>query len=236
MPELITLGQKTHYKDDCFTAPFDLVPETILINHGFARNSNFWYHWVPLLSKKYRVIRRDARGHGESSAPQRGEYDWSLDTLLAEIIDMLDQLGLQKVHFVGESTSGMVGMALAVKYPERLHSLIICNGPSHLPPAASEFFSMGLGSWQEALRTLGSEGWARALADKPGTGARKDPAYVKWWLSEVGRSSAYGLEQYSVFLESLDGRPFLKDIQIPTLILAPTKSSAATVPYISHFP
>ena len=235
MPDIITLGQKTHYKDECFTAPFEPPPQTILIQHGFGRNSNFWYEWVPLLSGKYRVIRRDARGHGESSAPSRDTYDWGLDTMLAEIVDMLDQLGIDKIHFLGESTSGMLGMAFAAKYPERLHSLIICSSPTYLPPAAMTFFSMGMGSWQEAIRTLGSEGWARALTKLPGTGARKDKEFEDWWAKEVGRSPTYGLEQYSLFLEKLDGREFMKDIHTPTLILAPMHSTAAPVSYHSYF-
>jgi len=235
MPDIITLGQKTHYKDDCFAPPFEPPPETILIQHGFGRNSNFWYEWVPLLSSKYRVIRRDARGHGESSAPSRDTYDWSLDTMLRELIDMLDQLKIDKIHFVGESTSGMLGIAFAAKYPERLHSLIICSSPTYLPPAALKFFSMGTGSWQEAIRTLGSEGWARELSKLPGTGGRKDDAYVNWWAKEVGRSPSYGLEQYSLFLEELDARPFLKDVNVPTLILAPTNSTAVPVEYIPSF-
>lgn len=232
MPDIVTLGQKTHYKDDCFAPPYGPKPQTILIQHGFGRNSNFWWEFVPPLSSKYRVIRRDARGHGESSAPDRSAYDWSLDTMLKEIIDMLDQLGIDKVHFLGESTSGMLGMALAARYPDRLHSLIICSSPTYLPPAASKFFSMGMPSWQEAIRTLGSEGWARALSKLPGTVAA-DEVYLDWWAKEVGRSPAYGLEQYATFLENdLDGRKFMKDIKIPTLILAPMHSTAAPVPYV----
>ena len=229
MPDIVTLGQKTHYMDDCFTAPFEGTPQTILIQHGFGRNSNGWYEWVPLLSGKYRVIRRDARGHGQSSAPDRSEYDWSVETMLAEIIDMLDQLNIDKVHFLGESTSGMLGMALAAKYPERLHSLIICSSPTFLPPGAMKLFSMGMGSWQEAIRTLGSEGWARELGKLPGTGGRKDAVFFEWWAKMVGESPAYGLEQYSLFLEGLDGRKYMPDINVPTLILAPKNSTATPV-------
>jgi pimeloyl-ACP methyl ester carboxylesterase len=155
--------------------------------------------------------------------------------MLSEIVDMLDQLHIDKIHFLGESTSGMLGMAFAAKYPERLHSLIICSSPTFLPPAAMTFFSMGMGSWQEAIRTLGSEGWARELGKLPGTGGRKDKVYSDWWAKEVGRSPTYGLEQYSVFLETLDGRKYMKDIHTPTLILAPKNSTAAPVSYGSYW-
>jgi pimeloyl-ACP methyl ester carboxylesterase len=230
MPELVTLGQKTYFEDDCFADPFGPTPEVILLQPGYGRSTAFWYHWVPQLSTKYRVIRRDLRGHGQSSSPSRDTYDWSLDTMLAEIIDFLDQLKIDKIHFVGESTSGELGIALAARHPERLHTLITSSSPSHLPPKLANFLALGRKSWPYAVRTLGSAGWARELAKRPGTGARKDDEkYLEWWISEIGKSSAYGLEQYAVFLQELDVRKYLKDVKLPTLILAPTKSSAAPV-------
>jgi pimeloyl-ACP methyl ester carboxylesterase len=230
MPYIETLGQTTYYEDDCFADPFGPTPEVIILQPGYARSTAFWYHWVPPLASKYRVIRRDLRGHGRSSSPSRDTYDWSLDTMLAEIIDMLDQLKIDKVHFVGESTSGELGIALAVKYPQRLHSLITCSGPSHIPAELKQLLALGHETWPIAMRTLGSAGWARELAKRPGTGARKEEeVYLDWWISEIGKSSSYGLEQYAIFLEELDVRKLLKDVKLPTLILAPTKSSAAPV-------
>ncbi|KAL4865047.1 Alpha/Beta hydrolase protein [Aspergillus spectabilis] len=142
-------GQTTH-----------LIPQTILIQGGFARHSAFWYHWIPSLARHYRVIHHDTRGHGKSSAPVPSDaYAYTLDTVLEEIVDTLDQPNLEKVHFVGESTSGMLGEALAAKYPARLNSLTICSSPTHLPQTALELFSFGRSSWSEACRKLGSKGW-----------------------------------------------------------------------------
>ena len=108
-------GQRTHYVNNCFADPWR-PHDTILIQHGFGRNAELWYHWIPILSRQYKVIRRDLRGHGYSSYAKPGEeYDYSLDTILDEIVDTLDQLGVEKVHFLGESTGGMLGEALAVK-------------------------------------------------------------------------------------------------------------------------
>lgn len=42
-------------------------------------------------------MRRDLRGHAHSSCPGP-DYDYSLETVLGEIVDLLDQLGIQKVH------------------------------------------------------------------------------------------------------------------------------------------
>ncbi|KAJ5923052.1 hypothetical protein N7516_010755 [Penicillium verrucosum] len=219
-------GQTTHLIVDDYTDQW-VEPETVLIQGGFARHSAFWYHWIPSLARSYRVIRRDTRGHGKSSTPKPSDnYAYTLDTILSEIVDTLDQLGLQKVHFIGESTSGMLGEAFAAKFPNRLHSLTICSSPTHLPPAALELFSFGYSSWPEACRKLGSRGWGEHLARIPGTLSTTDTKYEAWWMSSIATSSSEGLAGYAVFLSSLDARPFLSQISVPTLILAPAKSAA----------
>ncbi|KAJ9488591.1 hypothetical protein VN97_g4688 [Penicillium thymicola] len=219
-------GQTTHLIVDDYTDQW-VEPETVLIQGGFARHSAFWYHWIPSLARSYRVIRRDTRGHGKSSTPRPSDnYAYTLDTILSEIVDTLDQLGLQKVHFIGESTSGILGEAFAAKFPNRLHSLTICSSPTHLPPAALELFSFGYSSWPEACRELGSRGWGEHLARIPGTLSTTDPKYEAWWISNIATSSSEGLAGYAVFLSSLDARLFLSQISVPTLILAPAKSAA----------
>lgn len=108
-------NQLTHYIRNSFVDPWK-SHETILIQHGFGRHAEFWYHWIPALSRHYHVIRRDLRGHGYSSYPKEGEkYTMDLDTILGEVVDTLDQLGVEKVHFLGESTGGMLGEIMAAK-------------------------------------------------------------------------------------------------------------------------
>lgn len=222
-------GQRTHIYDNNFTDPWK-SHETILIQHGFGRHGGFWYHWIPYLARRYRVIRRDARGHGLSSYPQAGDnYDYSAETIVSEIVDTLDQLSLSKVHFLGESTSGIVGQMLAAKHPDRLSSLITCSSPAFLPEAALSLFAFGHSSWPAACRALGSRGWAEALSKVPGTVTFPDPAYVLWWIEQVSISSGEGLAGYAEFLSRADARPYLKAIPIPTLILAPGRSAATTV-------
>jgi pimeloyl-ACP methyl ester carboxylesterase len=109
-------NQKSHYISNDFSDPWK-PHDTILIQHGFGRHAEFWYHWIPVLARKYRVIRRDLRGHGRSSYPKAGDkYEYDADTILGEIVDILDQLGVDKVHFLGESTGGMLGEMLAARY------------------------------------------------------------------------------------------------------------------------
>ncbi|KAH7378726.1 Alpha/Beta hydrolase protein [Pyrenochaeta sp. MPI-SDFR-AT-0127] len=221
-------GQRTHYILDNFTDPWK-PQETILIQHGFGRHSAFWYHWIPVLSRKFQVIRRDLRGHGHSSFPgveERPKYNYAMDNILVEIVEMLDELGIEKVHFLGESTGGILGEILAAKYPERLLSLTVCSTPTHLPPAALQLFAFDKKDWPTACRELGARGWAEALASIPGTIPISDSNYLPWYLDQIAISDGEGLAQYAEFLSKLDARPFLDLIRIPTLILAPTQSAA----------
>ncbi|KAF1950332.1 alpha/beta-hydrolase [Byssothecium circinans] len=222
-------GQITHYIRNSFVDPWK-HHETVLIQHGFGRHAEFWYHWIPVLSRHYHVIRRDLRGHGYSSYRKEHEtYDYHLDTILGEIVDTLDQLGVEKVHFLGESTGGILGEIMAAKYPERLHSLTVCSTPTHLPPPALSLFAFNHSDWPTACRTLGSRGWTEALSKVPGTIPISDPAYLPWYLDQVSISSGEGLAQYAEFLSRLDARPYLEKIRIPVLILAPSQSAATSV-------
>lgn len=223
-------GQTTHVGVDDYTDPWT-EPETILIQGGFARHSAFWYHWIPSLARHYRVVRRDTRGHGRSSAaPGPGDdYAYTVDTLLDEIIDTLDQLNISKVHFVGESTSDMLDEALAAQFPSRLRSLTTISSPTLLPPAALRLFAFGYPSRPEACRQLGSRGWGERLARVPGTLSASDPAYEAWWLSQIAVSSSEGLAGYAGFLSTFDARAYLPRVSVPMLILAPAKSAATTL-------
>jgi len=66
MPLLGRTGQPTlHYTLDDYTDPWRNAPYLIL-QHGYGRTGRFWYSWVPYLSRFYKVVRPDLRGHGES--------------------------------------------------------------------------------------------------------------------------------------------------------------------------
>ncbi|KAF2444560.1 alpha/beta-hydrolase [Karstenula rhodostoma CBS 690.94] len=222
-------NQITHYIRDSFVDPWKPT-ETILIQHGFGRHAEFWYHWIPVLSRRYHVIRRDLRGHGRSSYAKKGDsYILNVETIIHEIIDTLDQLCIGKVHFLGESTSGILGEILAAKHPERLHSLTVCSAPTHLPPPALSLFAFDYPDWPTACRALGACGWTEALSKIPGTIPISDPNYLPWYLSCIGLSDGEGLAQYAEFLMTLDARPYLREIRVPTLILAPRNSAATSV-------
>jgi 3-oxoadipate enol-lactonase len=86
--------------------------------------------WEPqlTLAGPFRVIRIDHRGHGGSPVPP-GPY--AMPDLAADVLSLLDELGLARVAFCGLSLGGMVGMYLGSEHPERLTSLVLCCTSAH---------------------------------------------------------------------------------------------------------
>jgi pimeloyl-ACP methyl ester carboxylesterase len=224
MPFLNVNGYTKYYEMDDFTPPW-LSPVTIFIQHGMCRNLHFWRHRRPVLALSYRVIRHDLPGHGDSQDPGP-DYPWTMETVVDDIVALLDDLKIQRVHFLGESTSGMLGIIFAVRYPERLQSLTLCASPLTIGPEAQKMFAFGHKDWQTAIRTLGTYGWGKKLAAMSGTMGNLAPEQQEWVLNQIGKIPVRALVDYSLMASRTDVEPLLKDIRVPVLILAPTRSAA----------
>ncbi len=94
----------------------------LLFVSGLNGTGRSWAPQVPFFSQHYRVITYDQRGTGSSDRLQRS---FSVDGMAADVISLLDALGLERVHLVGQSTGGAIGQTLAVLHPERLSRMTI---------------------------------------------------------------------------------------------------------------
>ena len=122
-----------HYELADYTDPW-ASSDTVLLHHGFARNMEFWRPWVPLLARDYRVLRFDSRGCGKTSVPAPDE-PYTLERMVDDALGLMDALGIERVHWAAEASGGHVGLALALRRPERVQSLTLCNTPFRLPTA-----------------------------------------------------------------------------------------------------
>ena len=86
---------RLHYLVDDFTEPWR-QPETILLLHGNAESSLAWYAWVPLLARRFRVVRPDMRGFG-ASTPMPRDFPWTLDVVIDDYARLMDSLGARAV-------------------------------------------------------------------------------------------------------------------------------------------
>ena len=103
----------------------------LTMSHSLACNVTMWDPQMPVLTKKFKVLRFDTRGHGQSSAPA-GEY--TLDELADDVKGLLDALNIKQTHWAGLSMGGMIGQAFALKYPGVFLSMVLADTTSRRRP------------------------------------------------------------------------------------------------------
>jgi pimeloyl-ACP methyl ester carboxylesterase len=222
MPKIKANNCEMYYEIDDYTDPWATGTETVWLQHGVGRSTKFWYHWVPSLAGNYRVVRRDMRGHGQSSDPGP-DHIWSIDELIHDMLGFLDALGLERVHYVGESIGGILGVAFAAKWPERLKSLTICSSPRAIGAAALKALTSGERDVAAELAKTGSGGWVKILIEQKVISG-KNPAHINWVVNEWSKIPAHVLRGITRMLGSADLTPLLPQIKVPTLLISPSRS------------
>ncbi|HEV3087663.1 MAG TPA: 3-oxoadipate enol-lactonase [Candidatus Elarobacter sp.] len=112
-----------------FAGPRD-APVVMLAN-SLGTNVHVWDEQVNALTRSHRLLRYDMRGHGlTDTTPNDDPAAGSIERLTADVVALLDVLGLHRISFVGLSIGGMVGQRLAARYPERVDALAVCASAS----------------------------------------------------------------------------------------------------------
>lgn len=133
----------------------------VTLSHSLATDLHMWDDQVPALRSRYKVLRYDIRGHGETDAPP-GPY--TLEQMAEDVRGLLAALGIDRTHFVGLSMGGMVVQTFAVRYPAMAQSLVLCGTASRIPPDAGPI-------WEERIRTVASGGMAPMV----------EPTLARWF-------------------------------------------------------
>jgi pimeloyl-ACP methyl ester carboxylesterase len=113
--------------------------EPVLLIHGYTVNIDLqWTPVIKALSKDYKVIALDCRGHGGSEKPHDPKK-YGLE-MAKDAIRLLDHLKIDKAHVVGYSMGGSITLQIAARYPERVRTATV--GGIGLPrPGANAFYA-----------------------------------------------------------------------------------------------
>jgi pimeloyl-ACP methyl ester carboxylesterase len=103
----------------------------LLLVHGWPQDGSCWHEVVARLEDRYRLVVPDLRGHGRSPAPRDG---YEKERLADDVLELLDDLGLGRVGYVGHDWGAFVGFLVALRAPERLDGLLALSIP-HLWPS-----------------------------------------------------------------------------------------------------
>jgi 3-oxoadipate enol-lactonase len=186
----------------------------VMLSHSLASSLVMWNPQLDVLESKFKVLRYDTRGHGDSDAPE-GKY--TLELLAADAVALMDALGIDAVHFVGLSMGGMIGQNLALDHGNRLKSLTLCDTAAVMPDEAQPI-------WQQRI----------AAAREKGLQDQVDETLERWFTPEylsqnsprvelirrqVLATPVAGYIGCSEAIRNLDNLKRLFEIKLPTLIM-----------------
>jgi pimeloyl-ACP methyl ester carboxylesterase len=193
----------------------------VLLVHGFPDSSHLWRHQVPALTAAgLRVIAPDMRGFGASDRPAEVAA-YRLSRTVADLVAILDALGIDRARVVGHDWGAAVSWLLAAIRPDRVERLVAMS-VGH--PARRPSFADREKSWYMLLFQF--EGIAEELL------SRDDFAFLRAWLRDTGDVERYvadlsrpgaltaGLNWYRANLHpsrELLARPPIPAVAAPTL-------------------
>jgi 3-oxoadipate enol-lactonase len=221
MPTAHLSGElQMYYEDDDFTDPWSTA-ETVILHHGNAKNARLWYAWVPLLARDYRVIRVDARGFGRSSIPKPG-YDWSLEGFATDLAHLMDYLGIDKAHVVGETIGGTIALQFAYQFPDRLQTVTTCTSPYKFRGVQTYV------DYHKLVQEQGVDAWVRQTADRRIEPGSADPRHSEWYVQQMSQTAQHVVVETLAYLSTVDLTSILPQITAPALVLVGERSTMNT--------
>jgi 3-oxoadipate enol-lactonase len=177
----------------------------LVLSSSLGTTHRMWDPNAGALAQRFRVVRYDHPGHGESPPGPR-----TIAGLAREVLALADELELDRFAFCGLSLGGMVGMWLGASAPERLERLVLCCTAPRLPPAQQ---------WLDraaSVRAHGVESIADSVVSRWFTPRFPD---VAPWRELLASTPAEGYARCCEAIAAMDLRDELRRIKVPTTVI-----------------
>ena len=186
----------------------------LAMSHSLACNLSMWDEQAKLLATRFKVLRYDTRGHGESGAPL-GPY--SLEQLADDAKALFDALGIRQAHWVGLSMGGMIGQTFALKYPGVFQSMVLADTTSRRPPNAAQM-------WGERVATAREKGMDAVVESTLGRWftdpyRKARPDVMDRIAGDIRRTPVEGFAGCCDAIAKVDVLERLPEIRCPALVI-----------------
>jgi 3-oxoadipate enol-lactonase len=215
MPFLAIPAGRLHYElDGPNTAP------VLVLSASLGAPLAMWAPQIAPLSRRFRVLRYDARGHGLSAVPP-GPY--TINDLGGDVVALLDALAIRRAHFCGISMGGLTALWLGLHAAGRIERLVVCN-------TAARFGTAEV--WNDRMATVRQEG-IPAIADRlmqrwfTADFRATHPATVEAIRQMVLRTPVEGYVACCAAVRDTDFRSRAGEIKLSALILAGASDAVA---------
>lgn len=194
---------------------------TLMMSNSLGCTMAMWEPQMPALTKLFRVIRYDRRGHGKSGM----NGPTSMERYGKDVLAILDDLNIDKVHWCGLSMGGMVGQWLGANAPERFNKIILANTSCYYPDPTN---------WHNRIKAV-REGGLKTVADAVIGGwltadfREREPETTAKMKAMLIASPVEGYLAACEALSTLDQRALLPKIKSPTLVIAGRQDNATPV-------
>jgi 3-oxoadipate enol-lactonase len=118
----------------------------VILSNSLMSSHAMWEDNIAALTDKYRVLRYDTRGHGQS---QVTPAPYSIALLAQDLVGLMDALNISSAHLIGLSMGGMICQCIGANQPDRVLSLSLCDTASEMPPRAL---------WEDRFATARKDG------------------------------------------------------------------------------
>ncbi|MET0961459.1 MAG: 3-oxoadipate enol-lactonase [Noviherbaspirillum sp.] len=187
----------------------------LVLSNSLGTDLGMWAPQMPALLQRFRVLRHDARGHGQSDIPP-GPY--SVEQLGGDVLALMDHLKIERAHFCGLSMGGMIGMWLGTHHAGRLNRLVLCNTAAKIGTPDT---------WNSRIAKVEAEGMASVVDIvlerwfTPGFRQRA-PEQVGVVREMLLRTAPAGYNASCAAVRDMDQRTDIASIGVPTLVIAGT--------------
>jgi 3-oxoadipate enol-lactonase len=205
-------GIEIAYCIDDFTDPWKNT-NTLVLLHSAMANAQRYYAWVPKLSRRYRVLRMDLRGHGASEIPT-ADPPLTMARLVQDVVDLMDHLSLESAHFVGNSAGGYVAQNLAMTDPSRIKSASLFGSTPGLKNTQAA-------SWLPQVAVKGLRAFLTETIAERFPLNNTDPGLVQYFIDQCASNDTEFIGRFIGLMTTLDWRDRLSEIRCPTLIVMP---------------
>ena len=211
MPRAPVNGIEIYYRERGEGYPVFLI-------HGYTGNFRNWALQVPVLSREFRTISMDHRGHGYSDKPTEAE-DYSLELMAEDAYGLLEHLGIRECYVVGHSMGGVVAQLLALNHPEPVRALVLVDTAAEVPDG---FHPQERALLLDIAREQGMEAvFEEQLRANPmGEQLRAQPALLAVWRQQVLMTSR---EAYLYAARAMVAGQSILDklgaIEVPTVVV-----------------
>ena len=194
----------------------------VLMSNSLMSNLSMWNPTLSALTDRFRVLRYDTRGHGQTSVTP-GPY--SIELLASDAIELMDALEVHEAHIMGLSMGGMIAQQIGARYPDRALSLLLCNTASEMPPRSL---------WDERLAIARSQGIA-ALCDSTirrwftAPFIERSPAVIENVREMILATPLEGYLNCAAAIRDMAQTTLLLRIKAPTLVITGRQDPATTV-------